>query len=188
MKLLMLGGSFNPVHVGHLILAEEVASELGYDRVVLVPARQPPHKALKDDPGAEHRLAMLYASVQGDSLFLVDDCELRREGLSYTVDTLALLAHSDGIEGKPALVIGDDLASGFPSWRQPERILEQATLIVARRSGLPYTLNLPHVQAHNSLIPVSSSLVRSRIGQGGAWKRLVPEGAREYIEAHRLYR
>lgn len=188
MKMLMLGGSFNPVHVGHLILAEEVAWQFGCERVALVPARQPPHKALRDDPGAQHRLAMLRAAVDGDELFAVDDCELLREGPSYTVDTLRQLRERYRPDGGLYLVIGDDLAQGFTAWREPGTILSLATLIVARRSGRPYDLALPHLRADNSLVPVSSSLVRSRIAQGGAWKRLVPEGARSYIERHGLYR
>ncbi len=197
MRLLILGGSYNPVHVGHLILAEELACEYGYDRVLLVPALAPPHKALVEDPGAAARLAMLRASVEGDPLFIVDDCELRREGPSYTVDTIRYAIARYAPQGKPGLAIGADLARGFGSWREPQAILALAELVVARRgtagraedgsveaqSALPF----PHLLAANSLIPISSSLVRERIQSGGAWRRLVPEAAARIIEKERLY-
>lgn len=188
MKLLMLGGSFNPPHIGHLLLAEELAFEFGYDRVALVPAFLPPHKALNADPGAEARLAMTEAAVAGDPLFMVDDCELRRGGVSYTVDTLDYLVSRYAPSGKPGLAIGDDLAPGFPSWKDNERILSIADLIVARRvldppGDLPFACRL----ARNSLVEVSSTLVRSRLAAGGPWRRLVPEGVARYIEDHGLY-
>ncbi len=198
MRLLILGGSYNPVHLGHLILAEELACEYGYERVLLVPALEPPHKALVDDPGADMRLAMLRASVEGDPLFIVDDCELKREGPSYTVDTIRHAIARYAPRGKPGLAIGDDLARGFGSWREPAAILELADLVVARRGGegrpggnespdgrgaLPF----PHMRAANSLIAISSSLVRERIKSGGAWRRLVPEAAARIIAKERLY-
>jgi nicotinate-nucleotide adenylyltransferase len=204
LRLLILGGSYNPVHIGHLILAEELACEYGYDRVLLVPALEPPHKALVEDPGADLRLAMLRASVEGDPLFIVDDCELRREGPSFTVDTIRHAIASYAPRGKPGLAIGDDLVSGFDSWREPEAILALADLVVARRGGGGRPVGagrpdesmfldgkmappFPHLRAANSLIPISSSLVRERIKSGGAWRRLVPDAAARIIEERRLY-
>lgn len=198
MRLLILGGSYNPVHLGHLILAEELACEYGYDRVLLVPALAPPHKALVDDPGADLRLAMLRGSVEGDPLFIVDDCELRREGPSYTVDTIRHAIARYAPRGKPGLAIGVDLARGFSTWREPQTILGLAELVVARRGGVAghgedggadglSALSFPHLYAANSLIPISSSLVRERIRSGGAWRRLVPEAAARIIEKERLY-
>ncbi|TFG84498.1 MAG: nicotinate (nicotinamide) nucleotide adenylyltransferase [Spirochaetales bacterium] len=187
MKLLVLGGSFNPVHIGHLILAEEVAVQFGYDRVLLVPAFAPPHKALVEDPGPEERLAMLSLAVAKDPLFAIDDSEIRRGGPSYTIDTLAKIACDSALEGKPALVIGDDLADGFSSWRRPEEILRLADLIVARRSGKPFQLEYPYRLAGNLLIPISSTMVRDRVRMGGAWKWLVPEAVAHHIEKHGLY-
>lgn len=195
MAYLILGGSFNPVHVGHLIMAEELAAEFSCGRVVLVPARVPPHKSLDDDPGPALRVAMLRAAVAGDSLFEIDECELTRDGPSYTVDTLLHLR--ERYPGEEALLaIGDDLAAGFASWREPERIVELAGLVIARRpaagaepgaerasDGFPY----PHRQAYNSPIPISSSMVRDRIRGRGAWRRLVPEGAARIIADGRLY-
>jgi nicotinate-nucleotide adenylyltransferase len=203
LRLLILGGSYNPVHIGHLILAEELACQYGYDRVLLVPALEPPHKALTEDPGAPLRLAMLRASVEGDPLFIVDDCELTRQGPSYTVDTIRHAIAAYAPQGRPALAIGDDLVSGFSSWREPEAILALADVIVARRGGESRpgesrpgerkgldgreASPFPHLRAANSLIPISSSLVRERIKSGGAWRRLVPDAAARIIGERRLY-
>lgn len=195
MAYLILGGSFNPVHVGHLIMAEELAVEFSCGRVVLVPARVPPHKDLDDDPGPALRVAMLRASVAGDGLFELDECELMREGPSYTVDTLLHLR--ERYPGEEAfLAIGEDLAAGFASWREPGRITELARLVIASRPardagrdgagplvGFPY----PHRRAHNSPIPISSSMVRSRVRERGAWRRLVPEAAARIVVDGRLY-
>ena len=108
MRFLILGGAFNPIHIGHLILAEELSVEFGYDRVLLVPSFQPPHKVLSDDPGPDARLAMLKAAVSSDPLFVVETCELDRGGVSYTVDTLdhLLAAHPllpDSLSGGPRM-------------------------------------------------------------------------------------
>ena len=188
MRFLILGGAFNPIHIGHLILAEELSVEFGYDRVLLVPSFQPPHKVLSDDPGPDARLAMLKAAVSFDPLFVVETCELDRGGVSYTVDTLDHLLAAHPMEGKPGLVIGDDLASGFPFWRDPDGIVARADIILARRSGgMPDAFAYPCRFASNLLIPVSSTLVRQRVAVGGAWRHLVPDGVAAYIDTQGLY-
>lgn len=188
MRFLILGGTFNPIHVGHLILAEELAVEFGYERVLLIPSYQPPHKTLTNDPGPDARLTMIKLAASSDSLFIVEPCELVRGGVSYTTDTLDYLFDSYAMAGKPGLVIGDDLASGFPSWRDPAGIVARADLILARRSGcLPGDFAYPCRFASNLLIPVSSTLVRQRVAAGGAWRHLVPDGVASYIGDQRLY-
>ena len=188
MRFLILGGTFNPIHVGHLILADELAVEFGYDRVLLIPSFQPPHKMLSNDPGAAARLAMISLAVSSDPRFIVEPCELDRGGVSYTVETLDHLLGSYTMAGKPGLVIGDDLASGFPFWRDPAGIVARADLILARRSGcIPEDFDYPCRFAANLLIPVSSTLVRQRIASAGAWRHLVPDGVAGYILENRLY-
>lgn len=188
MRLLLLGGSFNPVHVGHLIMAEELGAEFGYDLVLLVPSFRPPHKDLAGEPGPEHRLAMLRLAVQGDASLAVDDCELRRGGLSYTVDTLAEIAGRYAIEGKPGLVVGDDLIPGFGTWHRPDDVAREADLVCAHRgSAEELPLAYPHVYAHNSLVQVSSSMVRERISEGRPFRRLLDPAVFEYIREHGLY-
>lgn len=182
-----MGGSFNPIHIGHLMLAEEVAFEFSYDRVVLVPSFLPPHKVLAGDPGAVHRLGMVRAAVAGDPAFIVDDCELVRKGLSYTLETIEHVIASYKLEGNPGFVIGDDLAAGFGSWRNPEGICGRAEIILARRGGSSGLMPFPHRVAHNILLPVSSTDIRTRIAAGKPWRRLVPAAVCHYIEEHKLY-
>lgn len=187
MKLLVLGGSFNPVHLGHLMLAEEVAAEFSYDRIMLVPSLLPPHKTLSEDPGPEHRLGMLKAAVEGNTGYLIDTCELERNGLSYTFETLEHLVSTFQLDGKPGLVIGDDLAAGFSSWRNPEGICKLADLVLGRRGGVPFELQFSHCTAHNMYLPVSSTDIRSRIASSRPWRWLVPFQVAHYIEDHELY-
>ena len=188
MRLLVLGGTFNPIHLGHLVLAEELAWEFGYDRVLLVPACIPPHKAMGVEPGPGVRLEMLKAAVSGEPLFSVDGCELERGGVSYSVETLDHVIEAWAPQGKPGFVIGDDLAAGFGSWRNPARICELADLIVGRRTGLAFELGFPHKSAGNMILPVSSTDIRTRIASGKPWHRLVPANAAAYIESHGTYR
>lgn len=187
MRLLILGGTFNPIHVGHLMLAEEVAREFGYDRVALVPSSLPPHKRPEGDPGPEARLEMTRAAVEGSGAFIVDGCEIERGGTSYTVDTLEHIVATYPLDGRPALVIGDDLVAGFESWRDPDGICRLADLIVARRLGGREPLGRPHRLASNMILPVSSTDIRARIASGRPWTWLVPEPAVRYILRNGLY-
>ena len=188
MKLLLVGGSFNPVHVGHLIMAEEIRAEFDYDLVLLVPSFRPPHKDLVNEPGPEHRLAMLKLAAAGDPSLAVEDCELRRGGLSYTIDTLTEIVGRYAIEGKAGLVIGDDLIPGFGTWHRPADIAKAADLVcVHRRSVDELPLQYPHRYAHNSLIQLSSSMVRERISEGRPFRRLLDPPVYEYIQKHGLY-
>ncbi|MDR2103376.1 MAG: nicotinate (nicotinamide) nucleotide adenylyltransferase, partial [Treponema sp.] len=189
MKLAVLGGSFNPIHVGHLFLAESVLVTLGYDRIILVPAHESPFKpdARMASPG--DRLDMLAASIPADPRLTIDDCEIRREGISYTVDTLADIISRYQPEGKPGLVIGDDLAPGFPGWKRAAEILGMADIIIARRmSAEALSLSYPHRQLKNEIMEVSSGIIRERIKNQENWRYLVPAGARFIIEDRGLYR
>ncbi|MDR2966127.1 MAG: nicotinate (nicotinamide) nucleotide adenylyltransferase [Treponema sp.] len=190
MKLGILGGSFNPVHNGHLYLAEKAISELELDRVVFVPAYRSPFKL--DASGMEHtteeRINMLAVSVAGDPRFAIDDCEIKREGVSYTVHTLEDIITRYMPNGKPYLLIGDDLAVDFPKWRDSERILEMAEIVVARRLNsdakeYPY----PHKLIKNKIMDISSQTVRKMITEQDDWKPLVPSAAVNIIMEKRLY-
>ena len=189
MKLAILGGSFNPVHIGHLFLADEVLSRLEYDRVILVPAFQSPFKADVEGTPPRYRVEMLAASISGDPRLTIDDCELNREGVSYTIETVIDIIDRYRPEGKPGLIMGDDLVSSFDKWQRPGDIAELADFIIAQRDGsaalesFPY----PYRALNNSIMNVSSSQIRKKIANGEAWRFLVPAGARYIIEARGLY-
>jgi nicotinate-nucleotide adenylyltransferase len=189
-RLAILGGSFNPVHTGHLYLADTVLTRLGYHRIILVPAFQSPFKPGAETASPQDRLDMLAASITGDPRLTVDDCEIKREGVSYTIDTVADICRRYRPEGKPGLILGDDLAETFHQWRNAGAIAEQTGIIIARRlfggpaaAAFPF----PYTGLDNEVMNVSSRLVREMILQGGAWRYLVPSGARDIIEGRRLY-
>lgn len=188
MKVAVLGGTFNPVHLGHLNIAREVRRQLGYGRIVFVPANIPAHKRIETDVGTEHRLNMLELAVNQCSEYFVEDCELRRGGTSYTIDTVRELRSRYNLEGKPGLIIGDDLVEDFNTWRDVEQLVELVDLIVAhRRSPQEIEVDYPCRYIDNSLYPVSSSEIRGRIKRGESVEDCLPEGVRHYIARYGLY-
>lgn len=195
MRIAILGGTFNPVHNGHLNIAEEVKSRFGYQRVVFIPANIPAHKKMEVDIGADHRLQMLELAAAPYPDFVVDDCELRRGGTSYTIDTVRELSGSYPIEGKPGLIIGDDLVEDFNSWRNVEKLVEMVELIVAHReSQKNIAIDYPCRYVDNSLFPVSSSQIRQALQSGGtsagreSVRNWLPPHVFDYIQRHDLYR
>jgi nicotinate-nucleotide adenylyltransferase len=192
----ILGGTFNPPHLGHLICGVESYRQLGLDRVMLIPARIPPHKAVEDEPGAEHRLELCRLAVRGDERFEVSDLEIRREGPSYTVDTLEEL-HSSAPDHELFLIVGGDIAAGLPNWHRPEQVLSLATLAVAERRG---TSRAAVDEALSTLrggertcffrmprIAISSTMLRERARCGDSIRYYVPDAVERYIDRHRLY-
>ena len=190
MRIAVFGGSFNPIHMGHLVLADAAISELGYDRVVLVPAYRSPFKlaVLGMEDSTRNRLEMIAASIAGDPRLTLDDCEMRRGGISFTADTLADITRRYAPDGKPGLIIGDDLVGDFPEWHRSGEILSMADIIVARRmrSDKP-RVSFPCAWINNDVMEVSSGMIRERIARNGSWRYLVPAAARSIIEGRGLY-
>lgn len=188
MRAAILGGTFNPVHFGHLFIAETVREELGYETVILVPANKPVHK--DDTPVIDpaHRLSMLALAVEGNPHLIVDDCDIRRGGKTYSIETVTHLMAAHGISGKPGFIIGDDLLAGFPSWKEAERLARETDLIVVRRtSETPLPFAFPHRLVMNAMLPISSSEIRRRVVAGRSVRYLLPDAVISYMEAHRLY-
>jgi nicotinate-nucleotide adenylyltransferase len=164
--------------------------------VILMPAGRPPHKPLADDPGAEHRLELCRRAVATDSRFEVSDLELRREGLSYTADTLRALK-SRMPDSQLFLIVGGDVAAGLPTWHEPERVLSLATLAVAKRRGTSQRSideALAGLQGGERTeffpmpsIGISSTEIRHRVQKHQPITYLVPEAVASYIDEHRLY-
>jgi nicotinate-nucleotide adenylyltransferase len=194
----ILGGTFNPPHLGHLVCAQEAYLQLRLDRVMLIPARIPPHKPVEDEPGFRHRLELCRLVAQDDKDRLeASDLEILRPGPSYTLDTLEEL-HSQVPDTELFLIVGGDIAAGLPNWHEPERVLSLATLAVAQRPGTPSTAiheALAHLSGGQRArffempeIGVSSTMVRERVRAGQPIRYLVPDSVAGYIDQHALYR
>ena len=183
--LLILGGTFDPPHVGHLVLAECARAQLGARKVVFIPAGDPYRKSDRAVSSAQHRLAMLRLAVAGNPAFAIDERELRREGPTYTVDTLEEL-RAEGHE-HIVLVLGADAVADMPHWKQPDRIRELATLAVAPQDQQPpappwnLVVDMPPVS-------ISSTLIRRRAASAKPIRYLVSDSVARYIAEHGLYR
>lgn len=186
----LLGGTFDPPHIGHLVVASDACVRLQLDRLLLVPAATPPHKRGQVEASAEQRLRMLRASVADDPRFEVTDLELRRAGPSFTVDTLRELhARHPGHEW--VFVVGVDQYRELHSWREPSEVVRLARLAVVARSGeQPGDLDprFPATEISVTRVDVSSTEIRRRIRAGESIRYLVPDAVREIIEREGLYR
>jgi len=187
-KTAILGGTFDPVHIGHLLMADEVLARLDYEQIRFIPARIPPHKTNAPLAGAEDRLEMLRLAVVERPEFVVDTFELDSEGVSYTVRTLRHLRNEGLVTGRPGLIIGEDLVAGFDSWREADRIEDLAELILVRRPapGAP-AFHRRHTLLDNMTLEISSTEIRERVRHGLPFRYLVRPGVYDYIQNHRLY-
>ncbi len=197
MRLGLLGGTFDPVHRGHLALARAARDELGLDEVLFLPAGQPWRKAGQMIASNEHRLAMLRRALEGEAAFQVSRLELERPGPSYTADTLEAL-RDDRPEDELLFLLGEDALMDLPNWERPRLIPELARLAVARRAdSSPEALEeaerrLPGlgeriVWLNMSVVAVSATEIRERVREGQPIGGLVPATVEEYIRMQGLY-
>ena len=196
-QLGILGGTFNPPHVGHLVMAQEALDQLGLDRVVLMPVSRPPHKEAADDPGPEARLELCRLAVAGDERLAVSALEIERGGASYTADTLREL-HARQPEQELTFIVGGDMAHSLPAWREPEAVLALARLAVAEREGVrreDVARRLEPLHSGDRVtffdmprIDVSSSDIRRRVAEGRPIRYLVPDAVAEAVAQRDLYR
>ncbi len=187
-KTALLGGSFNPLHIGHLFIAEEIITELGYERIIFVPAYNAPHKSIASGASSKDRLEMLKIAVSGNPRFIFDEVELQRKGTSYTIDTVRYIESAYDTAGKIGIIIGDDLLEGFHTWKEADALAEMTTIIVLHRETKERkTFIHDHVYIENTILPISSSEIRERISRGKAFRYLVPETVCRYIKENKLY-
>ena len=194
----IFGGTFDPVHYGHLLLAETCREQLNLDSVVLLPAGSPPHKSDSDISPASHRLEMLKLAVSGCPEFQIDERELKREGPSYTVLTLQELS-SEQPDSTLYFLMGADSLRDIPGWKDPQQILQLATVVAVNRPGIP----LPEtaevriwagdladsIQVIQTLgTDLSSSTLRSQVAANLSIRFMTPRAVGVYIEQHELYR
>lgn len=192
MDIGLFGGSFNPPHVAHQIVAEIVRDQFDLSEVWWIPNATPPHKSGRELVAVEHRLAMTERAIEPNPAFQICDIEIQRDGVSYTVDTLRTLQ-----EQHPntdfALIIGSDSLDSFAEWHRPDEIAERVPLIVYERPGASESVAEPrfanrvrYVAA--PIMEVSGTEIRARCRAGRSIRYLVPDAVRTYIEAHDLYR
>ena len=193
----IFGGTFDPIHIAHLAVAEAARDTFGLRRVLFIPAAQPPHKPGRDITAVEHRLAMVELAVAANPAFEVSRVEVDRTGPSYTVDTLAALCEADPAD-RLALILSAESYTELSTWREPRRILELANIIVAPRDG--------YADADRDLVPsqfpdapaaiafldgphirLSASEIRARAAEGRSVRYLVPDAVAAYISDHGLY-
>jgi nicotinate-nucleotide adenylyltransferase len=208
----VFGGSFNPIHYGHLLLADDLLEILALDRVLFVPAKHPPHKDPARLAPAEDRLAMVRLATTGHRGFEVSDLELARPGPSYTVDTLAALA----VPGETLfLVVGSETFLDLLAWKDPRRVARLARLVIVPRVGSPFDTESEAAQkvlreigveggftsvdggrvpdrgvivSRAASMPISASELRRRVREGRSLAFRLPPAVADYIRAHGLYR
>jgi nicotinate-nucleotide adenylyltransferase len=183
----LFGGSFDPVHHGHLIVAQVAREKLGLDLLRFVPAREQPFKHGRHRTSAEHRATMLSLALRNEPGFAVEPAELNRPGPSYTFDTLEALRRKEpGAE--LVLLLGADAAADFSAWHQAQRIPELAHVVVFARPGTAIPTS-PWIAASIEVpaIDISATEIRHRVRQGRSVRYWVPDSVAEYISAHQLY-
>jgi nicotinate-nucleotide adenylyltransferase len=193
----ILGGTFDPVHNGHLYIANALRAALDLERVVWVPAGRPPHKTGQIVSSDRDRLAMLELALAGSATDQISTIDIERSGPSYTADTLEILAERFA-PARLFFLMGEDSLRDLPTWHDPERLLRTAELAVAARPGVVADLaavarHIPTVQGRVHLIPtkeiaISSSEIRRRVRENLSIRGLVPAVVEAYIRDHGLYR
>jgi len=198
----LYGGSFNPIHVGHLIVARSVAERLDLERVILLPTSRPPHKRAGDLIAAEHRAAMVRLAIQGEAVFDYSDHDLTAAGPTYTVETVAHFGRELGEGTELHWIIGCDSLAELATWYRVGALVDSCRIVTAARPGwdassalasLAGKLDVDQIERvragvlETPEIDVSATDVRARLRAGSSIRYLVPDAVREYILAHRLY-
>lgn len=188
MKIGILGGTFNPIHVGHLILAEEAREKLGLDRVIFVPAYLPPHKDTSDIAGAQDRMAMVKLAIKSNKYFSVSEIEIKRDGRSYTIETIKEFKKrfpSDDLY----FIIGSDLLKYLAEWKDLNEIIKMVKFIAATRPGYP----LEEIPSYISTVAIravdiSGFQIRRCVKENKSFRYLLPDGVHKYIIKNKLYK
>ncbi len=200
-KVGVLGGTFDPIHLGHLIVAADVRAKLGLSEVLFVPAGKPWLK-LKEErtiTTAEHRLAMVRLAIKGNPYFRASAMEIDRPGLSYSIDTVLELKKKLGRKAELYFIVGPDALAELPRWKEPARLIEACQVVGIGRPGYARVdqraldRSVPGAAKRITLldvpqIDISSTDIRKRVAQGKSIRQLVPESVEKYIEKHKLYR
>lgn len=194
----VLGGTFDPIHLGHLVAAQEALEHLSLDRVVFVPAGEPPHKQGRPLSAVGHRLRMLELGLEGNERFQISPIDLERPGPHYSADTVEILAREWGPEMEIWFIMGMDSLRDLGSWHEPQRLIRTARLAVAERPGVQLDLHrlqheIPGLMERLHFLPIpeveiSSSDLQARVAEGRSIRYMVPDKVEAYIREQGLYR
>lgn len=188
MRIAILGGTFNPPHFGHLFFANEVRQKLHYDKIVFVPSSISAHKKRDISTSDANRIAMTKLALKNLTWAEYSDCDIKRGGITRTIDTINDISKEYKLDSKPGFIIGDDLISGFHLWKDPDSIAQNTELIVGVRNSVIKDFKYNFTQVFNRIFPLSSSEIRSRVKEGVDIDFLLPEEVIEYIKKNGLYR
>ncbi|MBE6081272.1 MAG: nicotinate-nucleotide adenylyltransferase [Tissierellaceae bacterium] len=198
-KIGIMGGTFDPVHIGHLIIAEESRVNFDLDKIIFVPTGEPPHKNLKNVTSAKDRYEMTLLSIMHNPYFYISDIEIKREGLTYTIDTIKYFKKRYP-KSEIFFIIGADSLINIDKWKNSEELLRESKFIVAKRVGIEYSLLEERINEINDkyskivfsvttpYIDISSTDIRKRVKNGENIKYYLPLDVEAYIKKNRLYR
>lgn len=196
----LMGGTFSPIHYGHLLICENIREKFGLEKIIFMPAKSPPHKDIRSVIDAHHRYEMVRLAIENNPFFEVSDLEMKREGASYTIDTIRALTEKYNIHEKLALIVGADSLVQMETWRNYGEILKSARLIVSSRPDTEDDLLNSYInkftcefgaeiyKLSEQSFDFSSSDIRERIKTGLSIRYRVPEKVEEYIIKEGLYR
>lgn len=189
----ILGGTFDPVHMGHLVVAEEIREQLGLNRVIFVPAACPPHKVPVSTSDSELRYAMVVLATEDNPCFETSDIEIKRSGKSYTIDTVSEFKDLYGQGCQIFFIMGADSIFEISTWKDPDRLLDLCTVVVTTRPDFDLDRIDERLRHRVKLatvtdIGISSTEIRRRVKEGRSIRYLVPEKVEEYIHRNGLYR
>lgn len=186
-KVGVLGGTFNPPHVGHLIIAEQVRDQLGLESILFLPSAEPPHKHKKKTIDSTHRLAMLEKTIKGNEAFKVDTIELERGGKSYTYDTILALKEREP-DTEFYFIIGADMVEDLPNWHRIDELVSLVQLVGVNRPNFTTDSPYPVIMVDVPDIDISSTIIRQKVSDDCSIRYLVTEETEKYIESERLYK
>lgn len=200
----VFGGTFNPIHNGHLLIAEEARTRLKLDKVIFIPSANPPHKEMSGLVEGRHRLKMIGSAIKNNPFFMASDIELKRGGRSYSIETIKTLKEKYSKGTKVFFIMGADSILEFMTWKNWEDLLKLCNLVVSPRPGYKVNLNATKSKMQRKLcdkslvkniyfietsaFDISSTEVRKSIKKGGSVKYFIPEGVIEYINKNKLYK
>lgn len=192
MKVGLFGGTFDPIHVGHLIAAQEAGERLGLDEVVFVPSGIPPHKDSLRISSPESRLEMTRLGIEGNEHFGLSDLEVRRESTSFTIETVSHFRHALGDRAELFLIVGADSILEISTWKDPHGLVSKCRPVVVSRPGFDLTKLEPWLREcvrilDGVLVGISSTDIRERVASGRSIRYLVPPSVAAYIFEHKLY-